>query len=67
MLQVTLAQMRRSAGRLAAAGVAIVIASAFVTATLLAGNAITRTTYDAVSSEYARADLVVEPVRRATS
>ncbi|MCB2175472.1 MAG: ABC transporter permease [Actinomycetales bacterium] len=61
MLQVTLAQMRRSAGRLAAAGIAIVIASAFVTATLLAGNAITRTTYDAVSSEYARADLVVGP------
>lgn len=61
MLKVTFAQMRRSAGRLAAAGVAIVIASAFVTATLLAGNAITRTTYDAVSSQYAHADLVVGP------
>lgn len=61
MLRVTFAQMRRSAGRLAAAGVAIVIASAFVTATLLAGNAITRTTYDAVSSQYAHADLVVGP------
>ena len=59
MIRITLAQMRRSLGRLAAAGLAIAIGAAFVTATLLAGNVITRTTYDAVSSEYADADLVV--------
>ncbi len=59
MIRLTLAQMRRSIGRLAAAGVAIAIGTAFVTATLLAGNAITRTTYDAVSSQYAQADLIV--------
>lgn len=59
MIRLTLAQMRRSIGRLAAAGAAIAIGAAFVTATLLAGNAITRTTYDAVSSQYAQADLIV--------
>jgi putative ABC transport system permease protein len=59
MLALTLAQMRRSAGRLAAAGIAIALGAAFVTATLLGGNAITRTTYNAVSSQYADADLVV--------
>ena len=36
MLRLTLTQMRRSAGRLAAAGVAIAIGTAFVAATLLA-------------------------------
>jgi len=59
MIRLTLAQMRRSIGRLTAAGLAIAIGAAFVTATLLAGDVITRTTYDAVSSEYADADLVV--------
>lgn len=61
MLRITLAQMRRSAGRLAAAGVAIVIGTAFVTATLLAGDVMTSTTRAAVSSQYAKADLVVTP------
>jgi putative ABC transport system permease protein len=61
MLRITLAQMRRSAGRLAAAGVAIVIGTAFVAATLLAGGVITSTTRAAVSSQYAKADLVVTP------
>ncbi|PFG44102.1 putative ABC transport system permease protein [Isoptericola jiangsuensis] len=59
MLRITLAQMRSSAGRLAAAGVAILIGTAFVTATLLASGVITRTTYDAVTARYADADLVV--------
>ena len=59
MLRLTLAQMRRSLGRLTAAAVAITIGTAFVAATLLAGNAMTRTTYDAVSSQYGGADLVV--------
>ncbi|MCL3862747.1 ABC transporter permease [Actinotalea sp. K2] len=59
MLRLTLAQMRRSLGRLTAAGIAIVISTAFVAATLLAGDAMTRTTYDAVSRSYAQADLVL--------
>ena len=59
MLRLTLAQMRRSLGRLVAAGVAIGIGTAFVAATLLAGAAMTRTTYDAVTTGYADADLVV--------
>lgn len=61
MLRLTLAQMRRSLGRLAAAGIAIAIGTAFLAATLLAGNAITRTTYDAVTSDLGDADLVVVP------
>jgi putative ABC transport system permease protein len=59
MLRLTLAQMRRSLGRLSAAGIAIAIGTAFVTATLLAGAVITRTSYDAVAASYADADLVV--------
>ncbi|PZR54425.1 ABC transporter permease [Xylanimonas oleitrophica] len=59
MLRLTLAQMRRSMGRLAAAGIAIVIGTAFVAATLLAGNLITRSTYDAIAAQYGEADLVV--------
>ncbi|MFC8801381.1 FtsX-like permease family protein [Promicromonospora sp. NPDC057138] len=51
--------MRRSTGRLMSAGVAIVIGTAFVAATLLAGNIITGTTYDQVAAQYADADLVV--------
>ncbi|WP_425956273.1 ABC transporter permease [Xylanimonas sp. McL0601] len=60
MLRLTLAQMRRSIGRLTAAGIAIVIGTAFVAASLLAGNLITRSAYDAISAQYAQADLVVE-------
>jgi putative ABC transport system permease protein len=59
MLRITLAQMRSSAGRLAAAGIAILIGTAFVAATLLASGVISRTTYDAVSARYGDADLVV--------
>ncbi|WP_233257579.1 ABC transporter permease [Promicromonospora sp. AC04] len=51
--------MRRSAGRLASAGVAIAIGTAFVAATLLAGNVITRTTYDQVAAGFADSDLVL--------
>ncbi len=58
-VRLTLAQMRRSAGRLASAGVAIAIGTAFVAATLLAGNVITRTTYDQVAAGFADSDLVV--------
>ncbi len=59
MLRLTLAQMRRSIGRLVSAGIAIAIGTAFVAATLLVGNVITRTTYDAFAASYAHADLVV--------
>jgi len=62
MIRLTLSQMRRSAGRLAAAGVAIVIGTAFVAITLLAGNVITRTTYDSIAAQYTGADLVVRGV-----
>jgi len=58
-VRLTLAQMRRSAGRLAAAAVAIAIGTAFVAATLLAGNVVTQTTYDQVAAGFADADLVV--------
>jgi putative ABC transport system permease protein len=58
MLRLTLAQMRRSVGRLAAGGVAIAIGSAFVAATLLASGVMTRTTDDSVTARYAHADLV---------
>jgi len=61
MLRLTLAQMRRSLGRLAAAGIAIALGTGFVTATLLAGDVMTRTTTDAVTTGLAEAALVVEP------
>jgi putative ABC transport system permease protein len=57
--RLTLGQMRRSAGRLVSAGIAIAIGTAFVAATLLAGNIITRTTYAQVSAGLADSDLVV--------
>ncbi|MBO0609143.1 ABC transporter permease [Myceligenerans salitolerans] len=55
----TMAQMRRSAGRLTAAGIAILIGTAFVAVTLLAGNVITRATYDTIAARYADADVLV--------
>ncbi|ACZ31618.1 protein of unknown function DUF214 [Xylanimonas cellulosilytica DSM 15894] len=60
MLRLTLAQMRRSLGRLAAAGIAVVIGTAFVAATLLAGDLITRSVHDSIASQFAQSDLVVE-------
>ncbi|WP_315097863.1 FtsX-like permease family protein [uncultured Cellulomonas sp.] len=51
--------MRRSLGRLTAAAIAIAIGTAFLATTLLAGNVITRTGYDAVTATYADADLVL--------
>ncbi len=61
MLRLTLAQMRRSVGRLAAAGIAIAIGTAFVAATLLAGSLMTRIGYDSAGASYAGSDLVVAP------
>lgn len=58
-VRLALSQMRRSVRRLAAAGTAILISTAFVAATLQAGTIITRTTYDQVAAQYADSDLVV--------
>ncbi|WP_240916052.1 ABC transporter permease [Sanguibacter sp. HDW7] len=52
--------MRRSIGRLVAAGVAIAIGTAFVAATLLAGNIMTSTSTDAIASSVGDADLVID-------
>ncbi|QHT56349.1 FtsX-like permease family protein [Cellulomonas sp. H30R-01] len=59
MLRLTLAQMRRSVGRLTAAAVAIAIGTAFLAATLVAGNVLQRTGYDSVTAQFGDADLVV--------
>ena len=59
MVRLTLAQMRRSIGRLSAAGVAILIGTAFLTATLLAGTVMKSVTTDSIAARYAASDLVV--------
>lgn len=59
MFSLTFAQMRRSIGRLTAAGIAIAIGTAFVAATLLASDVLTRATYDSVAAQYGSSDLVV--------
>ncbi|NED95332.1 FtsX-like permease family protein [Phytoactinopolyspora alkaliphila] len=50
--------MRANVGRLVAAGVAIVIATAFVTATLLSTSLIERTAYNAILTAYPNADVI---------
>lgn len=59
MFRLTFAQMRRSIGRLSAAGIAIAIGTAFVAATLLAGNAMTRAAFDSVAASFGQAQVVV--------
>lgn len=59
MLRLTLAQMRRSTGRLVAAGLAIAIGTAFITATLLGTGMVRDTTRSAVTASIAHADVVV--------
>lgn len=61
MFTLTLAQMRRSVGRLTAAGIAIVIGTAFVAATLLAGDVLKRASFDSIAATYADSDLVLVP------
>ncbi|RMI07090.1 ABC transporter permease [Cellulomonas triticagri] len=58
MWRLTLAQMRRSIGRLTAAGVAVAIGTAFVAATLLSGAVMQRISYDSVTAQFGDADLV---------
>lgn len=60
MIRLTLTQMRLAAGRLAAAGIAVVLGTAFVAATLLAGDLMKATMYQAVSASYQGADVVVD-------
>lgn len=60
MFRLTFAQMRKSVGRLVAAGIAIAIGTAFVAATLLAGNIMTSTTTDSVAASLADADVFVD-------
>lgn len=60
MLRLTLAQMNRSRGRLAAGGLAVAIGTAFVAVTLLAGGVLTSTTESAITASYADADLLVQ-------
>lgn len=58
MFRLTLAQMRRSIGRLTAAGIAVLIGTAFVAATLLAGDAIRAISTDSITASFGQADLV---------
>lgn len=60
MWRLTLAQMRRSLGRLTAAGIAVAIGTAFVAATLLAGDVMRRISYDSITASYGSADLVAK-------
>lgn len=60
MLRLTLAQMRRSAGRLVAAGIAIAIGTAFVAAALFGGSVINTTTAKALTASLGDADVVLE-------
>lgn len=59
MLRFTVAQMRLSLPRLVAGGLAIVIGTAFIAATLLANDVMSETTRRAVTASFADADLVV--------
>lgn len=59
MLRLSLAQMRRSAGRLVAAGIAIAIGTAFVAAAFFGGSVINTTTAKALTASIGDADLVV--------
>ena len=59
MLRTTLAQMAAHRGRMVAAGLAIVIGTAFVAATILASGLLRGTVTAAVSASYQGADVVV--------
>lgn len=61
MIRLTLSQMRAGVTRLGAAAVAIVVATAFVTATLLGGGLVRDTAYRAVTASLGDASVVVHP------
>ena len=60
MLRLTLNQMRKSVGKLTAAGIAIMIGTGFVAATLLASDLITQSVFDSIAARFANADAVVQ-------
>lgn len=62
MLRLTLTQMRRSGGRLVAAGLAIMLGTAFIAATFLGTSVIRDTTYLSVTADIGEADVVVHNV-----
>lgn len=59
MRRLTVAQMRRTVGRLVAVGIAIALSAGFITATFLATATISATTYEAAGMMVADADVVV--------
>lgn len=59
MWRLTLAQMRRTAGRLIAVGIAIALGTAFITATFLATGTIQQTAYAAARAGVGDPDLVL--------
>ncbi len=59
MLRITLYQMRQNVGRLIAAGIAILIGTAFVSATFLGGQVMIKSSERACPAKFAEADLVV--------
>lgn len=67
MIRLTFSQMRRSIPRLVASSIAVLVATAFVTATLLGGNLITDVTYRAVTASYGDADVLVTPAEASLS
>ncbi|MFP4235407.1 MAG: ABC transporter permease [Nitriliruptoraceae bacterium] len=60
MLRLTFSQLRHGVGRLVSAGIAIVIGTAFVAATLVAGDVLDRASVQALTARFGDADLVVE-------
>lgn len=60
MLCLTFAQLRRSIGRLLSAGLAIVIGTAFVAATLVASDILDDASVAALNARFGEADLVVD-------
>jgi len=63
MLRVTLFQMRQNIGRLIAAGIAILIGTAFIAATFMGGQVFVQTSQNSMTAEYANADLVATGVK----
>lgn len=59
MLRITLHQMRQNIGRLTAAGIAVLIGTAFIAATLLAGQVFIASQESSMTTKLAQADLAV--------
>lgn len=65
MLRLTVAQLRSSGSRLLAAGVAIVVGTAFIAAALLGSSLLREVTHRAVTASLGGADVVVYPMSSA--